>query len=69
MFVPYTLLGYFITDDKEGCKNVEKFFKLQISNSIPLNHSGMREQHQFFNKMYRKIDYYKSQLNFEIDEI
>jgi BetR domain len=69
MFVPYTLLGYFITDDNEACKNVEKFFNQQISNSIPLNHTGMREQHQFFNKMYRKIDYFRSQLNFEVDEI
>jgi hypothetical protein len=63
------LLGYFITYHKEECKNVEKFFKQQISNFNPLNYTGIREKHQFFNKMYRKIDYFKSQLNFDVDEI
>ena len=69
LFVPYTLLGYFITNDKESCKNVELFFKQQIKNSIPLNTSGVREQNQFFNKMNRKIDYFSSQIRNEIDII
>jgi len=29
----------------------------------------MREQHQFFNKMYRKIDYFNSLINFEVDNV
>jgi len=35
MFVPYTLLGYFITNDEESCKNVHTFFEQQIDNSKP----------------------------------
>ncbi len=69
LFVPYTLLGYFITKDKESCENVELFFKQQIKNSIPLNSTGIREQNQFFNKMNRKIDYFSSQIKSEMDNI
>lgn len=69
LFVPYTLLGYFITKDKESCENVENFFKQQIKNSIPLNSTGIREQNQFFNKMNRKIDYFSSQIKNEMDII
>lgn len=69
LFVPYTLLGYFITKDKESCENVENFFKQQIKNSIPLNSTGIREQNQFFNKMNRKIDYFTSQIKNEMDNI
>lgn len=67
MFIPYTLLGYFITDDEESCKNVHKFFNQQIDNSKPLNQSGIRDQNQFFNKAFRKIDYYMEKLNDQVD--
>ncbi|MEZ0131122.1 hypothetical protein AB9T88_15675, partial [Flavobacterium sp. LBUM151] len=50
MFVPYTLLGYFITDNEDGCKNVHQFFKQQIINSKPLGQSGIKEQNLFFNR-------------------
>lgn len=69
LFVPYTLLGYFITKDQESCENVALFFKQQIKNSIPLNSTGIREQNQFFNKMNRKIDYFASQIKNEMDNI
>ncbi|MGC4040389.1 MAG: helix-turn-helix transcriptional regulator [Flavobacterium sp.] len=67
MFIPYTLLGYFITDDEESCKNVHKFFSQQIDNSKPLNLSGIRDQNQFFNRALRKIDYYMEKLNNQVD--
>lgn len=67
MFVPYTLLGYFITEDKSSCKNALSFFNQQITNSKPLNQSGIKELQLFFNKMERKIDYYADQLNKQID--
>ncbi len=67
MFVPYTLLGYFITDNQESCVNVQKWFKQQILNSKPLNSSGIKEQNLFFNKAIRKIDYYIDQLNNQVD--
>lgn len=69
LFVPYTLLGYFITDNMESCLNVKRFFKQQIENAIPLNKVGIREQHLFFNRMYRKIEYYENQLQFDLEKM
>ncbi|MCD0468252.1 helix-turn-helix domain-containing protein [Flavobacterium sp. JAS] len=67
MFVPYTLLGYFITDNEESCKNVHQFFKQQIINSKPLGQSGIKEQNLFFNRAIRKIDYYIEKINSQVD--
>jgi len=67
MFIPYTLLGYFITDNKESCKNVHGFFNQQILNSKALNQSGIKEQNLFFNRANRKIDYYIERLNNQVD--
>ena len=67
MFVPYTLLGYFITDHDESCKNVHQFFKQQIINSKPLGQSGIKEQNLFFNRAIRKIDYYLEKINSQVD--
>ncbi|WP_264536047.1 hypothetical protein [Flavobacterium sp. N1736] len=67
MFVPYTLLGYFITDNEDSCKNVHQFFKQQIINSKPLGQSGIKEQNLFFNRAIRKIDYYLEKINSQVD--
>lgn len=67
LLVPYTLLGYFITDNESACKNVHQFFKQQIKVSKALNHAGIKEQNLFFNKAYRKIDYYLEQLNNQVN--
>lgn len=67
MFIPYTLLGYFITDNLESCLNVKLFFDQQIDNSKLLNRSGIKEQNLFFNRAIRKIDYYLDQLNNQVD--
>jgi len=67
MFVPYTLLGYFITDNEESCNNVHQFFKQQIINSKPLGQSGIKEQNIFFNRAIRKIDYYIEKINSQVD--
>jgi len=67
MFIPYTLLGYFITDNAESCKNAHRFFSQQIDNSKLLNQSGIKDQNQFFNKAFRKIDYYIDKLNNQVD--
>lgn len=67
MFVPYTLLGYFITDNEESCRNVHQFFKQQIINSKPLGQSGIKEQNLFFNRAIRKIDYYIEKINSQVD--
>ncbi|TDP58246.1 helix-turn-helix domain-containing protein [Flavobacterium dankookense] len=67
MFIPYTLLGYFIIDNKESCHNVHAFFNQQIINSKPLNQSGIKDQNLFFNRANRKIEYYLEQLNNQVD--
>jgi hypothetical protein len=67
MFIPYTLLGYFITDHKESCENVYQFFNQQIQNSKLLNQAGIRDQNLFFNRVERKIDYYIERLNSRVD--
>ena len=67
MFVPYTLLGYFITNNEDSCKNVHQFFKQQIINSKPLGQSGIKEQNLFFNRAIRKIDYYMDKINTQVD--
>jgi hypothetical protein len=67
MFVPYTLLGYFITDNEIACRNVHQFFTQQINNSKALNQSGIKEQRLFFNRALRKIDYYNEKLNNQVD--
>ena len=61
------LLGYFITDNKESCKNVHQFFNQQILNSKALNQSGIKEQNLFFNRANRKIEYYIERLNNQVD--
>lgn len=67
MFIPYTLLGYFITDHNESCENVHQFFNQQIINSKLLNQAGIRDQNLFFNRAERKIDYYIERLNSRVD--
>ena len=67
MFIPYTLLGYFITNHNESCQNVHQFFNQQIANSKLLNLSGIKDQNQFFNRAERKIDYYMEKLNSQVD--
>lgn len=67
LFASYTLLGYFITENEESCQNVKRWFHRQIANSKPLNSSGIKEQQLFFNKAIRKIDFYRNQLNSQVD--
>lgn len=67
LFIPYTLLGYFITDDLDTTKNASEYFKYQMKNSKSLNLSGTRDRKLFFNKAHQKVDYYIQRLNNQID--
>ncbi|UIR57406.1 hypothetical protein LZQ00_06205 [Sphingobacterium sp. SRCM116780] len=62
LFVPYTMLGYFITKDLHTCQNVSDFFQHQLKNSKLLNKAGTRDKKMFFNKMYQKIAFFKNQI-------
>ncbi|MEC4049279.1 hypothetical protein OX284_007540 [Flavobacterium sp. SUN046] len=63
LFLPYTMLGYFITDDAQTTTNASSYFLHQIKNSKSLNLSGTRDRKLFFNKAYQKIDYYIQKVN------
>ena len=67
LFVPYTMLGYFITQDRDTCTNAADYFKHQVKNSKSLNLSGTRDRKLFFNKAYQKVDFYIRKMENEID--
>lgn len=67
LFVPYTMLGYFITGDIATCNNTLDFFKRQIKSSKSLNQSGTRDRKLFFNRALQKIDFYLQKIESEID--
>lgn len=63
LFIPYTLLGYFITEDVATCQNASDYYVHQIKNSKSLNLSGTRDRKLFFNKAIQKVDQYSQRLN------
>jgi len=67
LFVPYTMLGYFITNDADTCGSALDFFKHQVKNSKSLNESGTRDRKLFFNKMLHKIDFYLQRIESEVN--
>jgi len=67
LFVPYTMLGYFITSDAPTCTSALDFFKHQVKNSKSLNESGTRDRKLFFNKAHQKIDFYLQRMETEVD--
>lgn len=67
LFVPYTMLGYFITDDSDTCAHALKFYEYQLKNSKLLNTAGKRDKKIFFNKAYQKIDFYRNQIKVVMD--
>jgi len=67
LFVPYTMLGYFITNDIATCTNALDFFKHQVKNSKSLNQSGTRDRKLFFNRGHQKIDFYLQKMENEVE--
>jgi hypothetical protein len=67
LFVPYTMLGYFITDDSSTCNNALGFFKRQVKSSKSLNQSGTRDRKLFFNRAHQKIDFYLQKMQNEVE--
>ena len=60
LYVPFTLLSYYKTEDEHTCKEANLFLNKQLNNSKLLNSSGEKEQNFFFNKLYKKIESLKS---------
>lgn len=67
LFVPYTMLGYFITSDTATCNNALDFFKRQVKSSKSLNQSGTRDRKLFFNRAHQKIDFYLQKMQNEVE--
>lgn len=67
LFVPYTMLGYFITGDAATCSNALDFFKRQVKSSKSLNQSGTRDRKLFFNRAHQKIDFYMQKMQNEVE--
>lgn len=67
LFVPYTMLGYFITADDETCTHAATFFKQQLKNSMALNTSGTRDRKMFFNRAIQKIAHYRQRMQGDPD--
>lgn len=63
MFIPYTALGYFITEDETTCRKAHDYFERQMKSAKSLNLSGTRDRKIFFNKAARKIDFYARKLD------
>lgn len=62
LFVPYTMLGYYVTNDAHTCDTVYNFFQYQLKNSKLLNTAGIKDRRMFFSRVYQKIDYYKERM-------
>ncbi|WP_452599808.1 hypothetical protein [Pontimicrobium sp. MEBiC01747] len=56
LYVPFTLLSYYKTSDKQTCKEAEVFLSKQLQNSKLLNTAGEKERNLFFNKIHSKIN-------------
>jgi len=56
LYVPFTLLSYYKTSNKQTCKEAEVFLDKQLQNSKLLNTAGEKERNLFFNKIYAKIN-------------
>ena len=67
LFVPHSMLSYFITSDTEICQQVSNFYQHQLKNSSLLNTAGTRDKKVFFNKAYQKTDLFKARISALID--
>jgi len=56
LFVPYTMLSYYVTSDQRTCNEAKEYFEKQLKHSKLLNTSGEKEQNTFYHKMMAKVD-------------
>ncbi|MBQ4822329.1 hypothetical protein [Aquimarina sp. MMG016] len=60
LYVPFTILSYYRTNDVITCDQAEKFLTIQMNGSKLLSTVGEKERNLFFNKIYKKIDALRS---------
>ena len=56
LYVQFSLLSYYLTNDKQTCYQAKEYFEKQLQNSKLLNTSGEKERNTFFNRMLQKVD-------------
>lgn len=56
LYVPFSMLSYYLTKDPSTCKQAQKYFNKQLEHSKLLNTAGEKEQKTFFHKIYAKIE-------------
>lgn len=61
-FIPHNMLSYYVTSDKKICEEELEFIQNQLNNSMSISNSGTKDQKKFFNRMYQKIDFYKTKI-------
>ncbi len=60
LYVPFTILSYYRTNDVTTCNQAEQFLKIQMDGSKLLSAVGEKERNVFFNKIHKKIDALRS---------
>ncbi|WP_109438728.1 MULTISPECIES: helix-turn-helix domain-containing protein [Aquimarina] len=60
LYVPFTILSYYRTNDVITCDQAEEFIKTQIEGSKLLSTAGEKERNLFFNKVQKKINALRS---------
>lgn len=61
-FIPHNMLSYYVTSDKNICNEEQEYIYHQLKNSKSLSNSGTKDQKIFFNRMYQKIEFYKTKI-------
>lgn len=65
LYVPFTMLSYFLCQDIKTTKQAAIYFDKQIKHSKRLNDIGEKEQNRFANKMLQKINALESIISAE----
>lgn len=56
LYIPFSILSYYLTSDRITCKQAEKYLNQQLQHSKLLNTSGEKEKRTFFNRINAKIE-------------
>ncbi|MEL6812085.1 MAG: hypothetical protein AAFP76_12195 [Bacteroidota bacterium] len=56
LYVPFSMLSYYLTNDEITCKQAETYFMKQLEHSKLLDQAGEKERNSFFNKILAKVD-------------
>ncbi|WP_109299788.1 hypothetical protein [Aquimarina sp. AU474] len=60
LYVPFTILSYYRTNDIKTCDQAEDFLNIQMEGSKLLSTVGEKERNIFFNKMLKKVNNLRS---------